>query len=261
MEYKQLLSVIKIGGDIVDNPELLATFYENVKEVSGPKIIIHGGGNRASALQEQLGIPANKIEGRRITDAATLEAVTMVFAGLLNKKLVAGLQAMGVDALGLSGADGDAIQAHKRIVTDIDYGFVGDIERVNVSFLKDLISGGKTPVFCAITHNGEGQLLNTNADTLASAITTAMSTVYNSQLFYCFTKAGVLENVNDADSLVERLDKGKYQQMKQDKLIIDGMIPKLDTAFEALENGVLQVHLGTVEIMSNQAIKHTTLCL
>lgn len=261
MENKQLLSVIKIGGDIMDNPALLNTFYENIKQVSGPKIIIHGGGNKASFLQKELGIQPKKIDGRRITDAAALEVVTMVYAGLLNKKLVAGLQALGVNALGLSGADGDAVQAHKREVKEIDYGFVGDIDRVNVGFLKDLITGGTTPVFCAITHDGNGQLLNTNADTLASSITTAMSTLYNTQLFYCFTKAGVLQNVNDASSLVERLDKTQYQQMKQDQMIIDGMIPKLDTAFEALAQGVFSVHLGTVAILGDTTIKHTTLCL
>lgn len=261
MTNKQLLSVIKIGGDIADNPNLLTSFYENVKQVCGPKIIIHGGGNKASVLQQELGIPAKKIDGRRITDAATLEVVTMVYAGLLNKKLVAGLQAIGVQAVGLSGADGDVIRATQREVKEIDYGFVGDIERVNVSFLKDLISGGKIPVFCAITHNGEGQLLNTNADTLASAIAVAISTLYNTQLFYCFTKAGVLENVHDPDSLVERLDKAHYQQLKDDNMIIDGMIPKLDTAFEALDNGVFSVLVGNVAMLGDSTIKHTTVCL
>lgn len=261
MENKQLLSVIKIGGDIVDDPTLLSSFYENVKHVSGPKIIIHGGGNKASSLQKDLGIAPKKIDGRRITDAATLEVVTMVYAGLLNKSLVAGLQAIGVNALGLSGADGDAVQAHKREVTAIDYGFVGDIDRVNVSFLKDLIASGKTPVFCAITHDGNGQLLNTNADTLASSITTAMSSMYNTQLFYCFTEAGVLENVNDETSLVQRMNKAQYEQMKHNKMIVDGMIPKLDTAFLALDNGVFSVHLGTVAILGDSTIKHTTLCL
>lgn len=261
MEYKQQINIIKIGGDIVDNPTLLTTFYGQIKQVSGPKIIIHGGGNKASSLQKDLGLQPQKIDGRRITDAAALDVVTMVYAGLLNKKLVSGLQAIGVDAIGLSGADGDAIQAYKRIVTDIDYGFVGDIDRINVSFLRDLITSGKTPVFCAITHDGKGQLLNTNADTLASKIAMAMSTTYTTQLFYCFTKPGVLKAVDDEDSVVERLDTAIYAQMKMDKEIVEGMIPKLDTAFNAIENGVFSVHLGAVTMLGDLSIKHTTLCL
>lgn len=261
MGTKQLVSVIKIGGDIVDNPNLLHSFYENIKQISGPKIIIHGGGNKASTLQKALGIEPEKIEGRRITDASTLEVVTMVYAGLLNKTLVAGLQALGVQAIGLSGADGDAVRAHKREVVEIDYGFVGDIDTVQVSVFQELLVSGMTPVCCSITHDGKGQLLNTNADTLASRIAMAMSSVYNTQLFYCFTKAGVLENVNHPESLVQRLDKAQYLQMKQDHKIVDGMIPKLDTAFEALDNGVFSVHLGDVAILGDSTLKHTTLCL
>lgn len=261
MNSKPQLTVIKIGGDIVSNDALVASFYNHFRQISGAKILVHGGGNKASEIQEKLGIIPKKIDGRRITDASTLEVVTMVYAGLLNKKLVAGLQAMRIDAVGLTGADGDAIRAHKRTVKDIDYGFAGDIDRVNVSFLHELLSNGKIPVFSALTHDGNGQLLNTNADTLASKIASALSTVYTTQLLYCFTKQGVLDAVNDDHSVVEQLDSTKYIQMKNDKKIVAGMIPKLDTAFDALENGVLQVHLGTVEIMSNQALKHTTLCL
>lgn len=261
MVTKQQLTVVKIGGDIVDNDVLLEQFYANFATISGPKILIHGGGNRASALQKKLGITPQKIEGRRITDDATLKIVTMVYAGLLNKKLVAGLQAVGKNAIGLSGADGDAVRAHKREIKDVDYGFAGDIDRVNFSFIDELLSGGRTPVFSAITHDGKGQLLNTNADTLAAKIATAMSTKYNTQLYYFFTKVGVLENIEDEDSLVERIDQATYQKMKNDGKIVDGMVPKLDTAFEALSKGVLRVHLGTVDILSNKTQKHTTLCL
>ncbi len=261
MVNKQQLTVVKIGGDIVDNDELLKQFYANFGTISGPKILIHGGGNRASALQQQLGITPQKIDGRRITDAATLEIVTMVYAGLLNKKLVAGLQALGKNAIGLSGADGDAVRAHKREVKTVNYGFAGDIDRVNFSFIDELISGGHTPVFSAITHDGKGQLLNTNADTLAAKIATTMSTKYNAQLYYCFTKTGVLENVDDENSVLERIDQSTYQSLKNEGKIVDGMLPKLDTAFEALSQGVLRVHLGTVEILRNQTQKHTTLCL
>lgn len=262
MVNKQQLTIVKIGGAIVDDVELLAQFFINFKKISGPKVLIHGGGNRASALQTQLGMTPKKIEGRRITDAATLEVVTMVYAGLLNKQLVAGLQAVGKNAVGLSGADGDAVRAHKREATSIDYGFVGDIDRVNVSFIDDLILSGKTPVFSAITHDGKGQLLNTNADTLAARIAIAMSTQYNTQLYYCFTKKGVLENVEDEDSVIERIDQKRYIEMKETGNITEGMIPKLDTAFEALTQGVLRVHLGTVAILLNENTqKRTTLCL
>ncbi|RMB56950.1 acetylglutamate kinase [Dokdonia sinensis] len=261
MVNKQQLTVVKIGGDIVDNDQLLQEFYNHFKKISGPTVLVHGGGNKASALQKELGIEPKKVDGRRITDAATLEVVTMVYAGLLNKKLVAGLQATGKNAIGLSGADGDAIRAHKRSVADVDYGFAGDIDRVNFSFIDELLSGGYTPVFSAITHDGKGQLLNTNADTLAARVATAMSSKYNVQLYYCFTKAGVLEDVENGDSLVERMDSTIYAAMKSAGQIVDGMIPKLDTAFEALSSGVLRVHVGTIQILSDNTQKHTTLCL
>ena len=261
MINKQQLTVVKIGGDIVDNEAFLTSFYTQIKAISGPMILIHGGGNRASSLQEQLGHVPIKVDGRRVTDQATLEVVTMVYAGLLNKKLVAGLQAKGKNAIGLSGADGDAVRAHKREVSTVDYGFVGDIDRVNVSFINDLLSDGKVPVFSAITHDGNGQLLNTNADTLAAKIAVAMSSLYNVQLFYCFTKSGVLTDVNNDESIVTRIDKGLYKEMKIAGQIFEGMIPKLDTAFEALDQGVMSVHLGKVNILSDNAIKHTALCL
>lgn len=258
---KEKLTIVKIGGDIVDNDVLLASFFENIKEVSGPKIIVHGGGNRASALQKELGIAPKKIEGRRVTDEATLEIVTMVYAGLLNKKLVSKLQALNDNAVGLSGADGDSIRAHKRIVDKIDYGFAGDIDQVNVRFIHDLLFTKKTPVFSPITHDGNGQLLNTNADTLAARIASAMSLKYDTELFYCFTKPGVLRDVDNDDSVVEDINIRNYLQLKQEGVVTDGMVPKLDTAFEALNGGVKQVHLGLVDILSNTALKHTTLCL
>lgn len=258
---KEKLTIVKIGGDIVDNDVLLTSFFEHIKEVNGPKIIVHGGGNRASALQKELGIEPKKIEGRRVTDEATLEIVTMVYAGLLNKKLVSKLQALNDNAVGLSGADGDAIRAHKRIVKTVDYGFAGDIDQVNVRFIHDLLFTKKTPVFSPITHDGNGQLLNTNADTLAARIASAMSLKYDTELFYCFTKPGVLRDVNNDDSVVEDINVHNYLQLKQEGIVTDGMIPKLDTAFEALNGGVKQVHLGLVDILSNNKLKHTTLCL
>lgn len=261
MINKKQLTVVKIGGDIVDNDILLASFYEHFKTITGHKILIHGGGNRASSLQQQLGIPVKKVDGRRITHASALEVVTMVYAGLLNKKVVAGLQASAINAIGLTGADGDAIRAHKREVKDIDYGFVGEIDRVNFGFIDELLEIGKIPVFAPITHDGKGQLLNTNGDTLAARIASAMSTQYNVQLYYCFTKPGVLEDVSDDTSVVERIDYDLYNEMKEKGQITEGMLPKLDTAFDAVSKGVLRVHLGAVSIVSNQTEKHTTLCL
>lgn len=261
MAIKRSLSIIKIGGDIIDDSVRLEAFYEALKTVNSPVIIVHGGGNKASVLQEQLGIQPQKIEGRRITDTAALDVVTMVYAGLLNKKVVAGLQNIQLDAIGLSGADGDAIRAHKREVKSIDYGFVGDIDFVNVDFIETLLSQGKTPVFCAITHDGNGQLLNTNADTLASKIAIAMTRLYTTELLYGFTKSGVLENMEEEDSLVSLLDRDQYAQMKKEKKIIDGMIPKLDTAFEALSHGVTNVRIGHTDILGDLTIKHTRLCL
>jgi len=185
----------------------------------------------------------------------------MVYAGLLNKKLVSKLQALSENAVGLSGADGDSIRAHKRIVKEIDYGFAGDIDQVNVRFIHDLLRGNKVPVFSPITHDGNGQLLNTNADTLAARIASAMSLKYETQLFYCFTKPGVLRDVDDDDSVVQEINVRNYLELKQEGTVTDGMIPKLDTAFEALSGGVNQVHLGLVDILSDPTKKHTTLCL
>lgn len=258
---KEQLTIVKIGGDIVDNDVLLEKFFQHIKEVNGHKIIVHGGGNKASSIQRELGIEPKKIEGRRVTDEATLEVVTMVYAGLLNKKLVSKLQALSENAVGLSGADGDSIRAHKRIVKEIDYGFAGDIDQVNVRFIHDLLRGNKVPVFSPITHDGNGQLLNTNADTLAARIASAMSLKYETQLFYCFTKPGVLRDVDDDDSVVQEINVRNYLELKQEGTVTDGMIPKLDTAFEALSGGVNQVHLGLVDILSDPTKKHTTLCL
>lgn len=261
MANKRPLTVLKIGGAILDNPLALQSFYDGVKHLSGAKIIIHGGGNRASQIQTKMGITPEKINGRRVTDAQSLEIITMVYAGLLNKQLVAGLQALGKNAMGLSGADGDAVRAHKRVVNEVDYGFAGDIDSIHASFLHSLLDLGIIPVFSAITHDGKGQLLNTNADTLAAEISKAMSSLYHVQLLYVFDKPGVLENVTDPSSIMERIDQITYLQMLDKNLISEGMLPKLHTAFNALENGVLQVHLGTTKIIKDIDTKHTTLCL
>ena len=261
MQSKQQLTVVKIGGDILDNDELLSSFYTNFTAIRGLKLLIHGGGNYASSIQQQLGSDPKKINGRRITDAAALDIVVMVYAGLINKKIVAGLQASAINAIGLTGADGDAIRAHKREIKKINYGFVGDVDLVNSDFIDDLLSGGKTPVFSAITHDGNGQLLNTNADTLASRIASAMSIQYNVQLYYCFTKAGVLKDISDETSIIAHIDSRLYSDLKAKGKITDGMLPKLKSAFEALDRGVLKIHLGAVPMLNDTKEKHTTLCL
>jgi len=261
METKPSLYVIKIGGAILNDPEILSKFYETIHQLSCAKIIVHGGGNRASQLQEQLGYTPQLIEGRRVTDAETLDIVTMVYAGLLNKTLVAGLQAVGQRAIGLSGADANIIRAHKRKHSIIDYGFAGDIDHVNFKQLSGFLNSKLMPVLCAITHDGSGQLLNTNADTLAASIAKAMSGLYNTQLYYCFDKPGVLENVEDLDTVITHINTQKYKRLLDENRIADGMHPKLQTAFVALQGGVSQVHLGQLSMLTAIQQKHTTLCL
>jgi acetylglutamate kinase len=241
------LYVIKIGGNIIDDNDRLLSFLQNFAAIEGKKILIHGGGKLANRLAADLGIPQQMVEGRRITDAETLKIVTMVYAGLINKSIVAQLQAAGCNALGLSGADGDAIRAHKRAVNELDYGFAGDVDSVNASFLNDLLEQNLAPVLSPITHNGKGQLLNTNADTIAQQTAKALSSFYEVQLIYGFEKAGVLLNVEDESSVVLRMSEEKYGELKKAGSIFAGMIPKLDNAFSALHSGVAKVIIGHAE--------------
>lgn len=243
----QQLSVIKIGGNVIDNPELLDKFLQDFAAVKGAKILVHGGGKIASKLATDLGIEAKLVDGRRITDEKTIDVVTMVYAGLINKKIVAKLQAINCNALGLSGADGNALRAKKRPVTEIDYGFVGDIpnDAVNIRLLNQLLVDGFMPVFCAITHDGKGQLLNTNADTIASSLAAALSSHYECSLLYCFEKKGVLKDVNDDNSIIREIPSSSFLALQQQGVISDGMIPKIKNAFDAIENGVKDVFIGS----------------
>lgn len=241
---KEHLSVFKIGGALLEDGTGLAEALAFFTALPGPKILVHGGGRSASRLSGQLGIPSLMHEGRRITDAAALEVVLMVYAGLENKRLVAQLQATGCNALGLSGADGNAILARKRAVKDIDYGFAGDIDVVNAHAITTLLRAGFTPVFCAITHNGKGQLLNTNADTIASAIAVALSEQFHTTLYYCFELPGVMTDVARPDSVLLELDPASYAEQRQLGHISGGMIPKLDNCFYALAHGAAQVWVG-----------------
>jgi acetylglutamate kinase len=241
------LLVIKIGGNIIDDETTLSSFLKSFAAIEGKKILVHGGGKLATKLADQLGIQQQLVDGRRITDAETLKIVTMVYAGYINKNIVAGLQSNGCSAIGLSGADGNLIQAHKRKHATIDYGFVGDIDSVNTGLLQDLLENGIAVVAAPITHDGHGQLLNTNADTIAQEIAKALSGEYDVQLVYSFEKRGVLMDVNDENSLIPRIDPSYYAELKEKQLIFAGMIPKLDNAFAALQNGVKRVIIGRAE--------------
>ena len=241
------LSIIKIGGNIIDDETKLAAFLDVFAAVKGKKILVHGGGKLATKLAEGLGIRQQLVDGRRITDAETLKIVTMVYAGTINKNIVAQLQARGCNALGLTGADGNAILAHKRGGAAIDYGYVGDVDAVDAVFLASLLEQGKVIVFAPITHDGKGQLLNTNADTIAQEIARGLSGVFATTLVYSFEKSGVLMNAEDESSVIGRIDPSYYQELKQRQVIFAGMIPKLDNAFAALRSGVGRVIIGRAE--------------
>ncbi|RZK43887.1 MAG: acetylglutamate kinase [Pedobacter sp.] len=250
------LTIIKIGGNVIDNSEKLHRFLLDFTDLPGDKILVHGGGKIATELSESLGIEAKMVDGRRITDIETLRIVTMVYAGLINKNMVAQLQAKGANAIGLTGADGNIILAKKRPVKTVDYGFVGDLDQnsIAVGTLVSLLSAGLIPVFCAITHDGDSQLLNTNADTIASAIAVAMSTQYTTQLVYCFEKKGVLKDVNDDNSVVREIRTNEFEDLQADGIVAGGMIPKLHNAFEAIKNGVSAVYIGKSDDLSDLKI-------
>ncbi|MES2764784.1 MAG: acetylglutamate kinase [Bacteroidota bacterium] len=247
------LYVVKIGGNVIDDENLLHSFLKEFAAIPGKKILVHGGGKVASELGKKLGIEPKMVDGRRITDAETLDVVVMVYAGLLNKKVVAQLQANSCDAIGLSGADGNCITAEKRKIKDIDYGFVGDIlaEKINTEFFKNLLLKNITPVMSPIMHDGSGQLLNTNADTVASALAIALTKLYEVQLIYCFEKRGVLKDVDDENSLIAQITKSEYDVLKRDGVVSKGMIPKLDNAFDAIEKGVKSVVIGDAKFLKS----------
>ena len=241
------LFIIKIGGNIIDDETALSSFLQSFCDLKGNKILVHGGGKLATRMAEKLGIPQQLIEGRRITDAETLKIVTMVYAGYINKNIVAQLQQNGCNAIGLCGADGNAISAHKRIHNTIDYGYAGDIDNVNTAFIGHLLQHGLAIVFAPITHDHHGQLLNTNADTIAQELATAMSATFEVSLVYGFEKSGVLLDADDDSTVISRIDAVYYQRLKSEKLIFAGMIPKLDNAFAALDKGVKKVIIGKAE--------------
>ena len=241
------LYIIKIGGNIIDDERKLQAFLKEFAALKGNKILVHGGGKLATRMAAQLGIDQKMVEGRRITDGETLKIVTMVYAGYINKNVVAQLQATGCNAIGLSGADGNMILAHKRQKGEIDYGFAGDIDKVNTGFIDMLLTNGLCIVFAPLTHDMQSQLLNTNADTIAQEIATAMSGIYDVSLIYGFEKAGVLMNAEDDTTVISTINAGYYEELKSGNIIFAGMIPKLDNAFTAIGKGVKKVIIGRAE--------------
>lgn len=238
------ISIIKIGGNIIDNEVNLTSFLNAYAAVEGKKILIHGGGKLATKMAADLNIPQQMVDGRRITDAPTLKIVTMVYAGYINKNIVAALQSKNIQALGICGADANIIRAHKRINASTDYGFVGDIDVVDSEKIVKLLEAGLSLVVAPITHDGAGQLLNTNADTMAQAIATAISSIYEVSLVYSFEKKGVLSDIHNNDSVISVINPENYASLKAGGQVNEGMIPKLDNAFEALQNGVNRVIIG-----------------
>lgn len=238
---KNKLTIIKVGGKIVEEPETLNQLLEDFSNIEGYKLLVHGGGRSATRMAAQLGIESKMVNGRRITDAETLKVVTMVYGGLVNKNIVAGLQAKGVNAIGLTGADMNAILSVKRPVKDVDYGFVGDVKQVNEPALSALINQGIVPVMAPLTHDGEGHILNTNADTIAGETAKALAAIFDVTLVYCFEKKGVLRDENDDDSVIPVITPDLFKQYVDDGTIQGGMIPKLENSFSAINAGVSQV--------------------
>ena len=260
----QKLYIIKIGGNVIDNEENLEKFLQNFARLKENKILIHGGGKIATEISKGLGIEAQMVDGRRITDGETLKIVTMVYGGLINKKIVSKLQSYNCNALGLTGADANIIIADKRPVKNgIDYGFVGDVKKINSAPLVTFLSSGLTPILAPLTHDGSGTILNTNADTVASALAVGLSEQYDVDLIYCFELKGVLEDFENKDSVITSIDEEKYTHLKSSGIISKGMIPKMDNSFDAIRAGVNSVVIchadDLTDIVTNKKSKGSRL--
>lgn len=253
------LTIVKVGGKVVEEPASLACLLKDFSCIAGPKILVHGGGRSATSMAARLGIETKMVEGRRITDEQMLEVVTMVYAGLVNKNIVAGLQAHGQNALGMTGADLNIIKSRKRVKGDIDYGFVGDIETVNDKELTRLLNQNALPVIAPLTHDGMGHMLNTNADTMASTLASALANDFKVTLVFCFEKKGVLSDPDNDDSVISRITPEDFTRLKAEKIITEGMIPKLDNGFNALNNGVYQIRITNIEGLNIENNPGTTL--
>jgi len=249
-----VLKVVKIGGKLIENETKFAEFLNDFVALEDPKILVHGGGNLATEIAGKLGYKTHMFEGRRITDADSIKVITMVYGGLINKNIVAKLQALKNNALGLCGADGMSIVSKKRPVKEIDFGFVGDVEKVNSEFINSILKKEITPVFSAISCTEDGLLLNTNGDSVAAEIAKAMSSIYETELYFCFEKKGVLADAEEDDSVIEKINREKYQELLEEKVISDGMLPKLHNCFQALESGVKNIFLGDFRLLKKESI-------
>lgn len=258
---KKKLTVIKIGGNVIDNQKVLTQFLQDFSKLETPKILVHGGGKAATRLAGKLGVESIMIEGRRVTNEEMLDVAIMTYAGLCNKKIVAQLQGLQTSAIGLTGADGNSIVSKRRENSTYDYGYVGDIIEINSEWIKCLLDTDTIPVFCAITHDKKGQLLNTNADSIAQFLAVGLSAFYETTLLYCFEKKGVLLDIEDEDSIIKTINYSSYQQLKKDNIIHSGMIPKLDNCFEALKQGVKNIIISNPEIINNFNHSHTCITL
>ena len=254
------LNVIKIGGNVIEDSKLLDSFLKDFANIKEHKILVHGGGKYASKLAKKLGVNTNIIDGRRITDSSNLEIITMVYGGKINKFIVAKLQGLNCNAIGISGADCNSITAVKRPIKEIDYGFVGDIDKINTNLFKLLLENKITPVCCAISHDGKGQLLNTNADTIASVLAIELSKLYSVSLLYCFEKKGVLNIERSDQKILELITPTSYTNLKSKGVINSGMIPKIDNCFNALKSGVKIVKIGSPKIIKGNE-PHTKVVL
>ena len=254
------LQVVKVGGNVIENRKSLNNFLVDFTKIRGAKILVHGGGKEATQMAHKLNIPVQIIEGRRVTDKANLEIISMLYAGKLNKTIVALLQSYNCDSLGLTGADGNSIVAKKRSSKPIDFGFVGDVISVNSALFNLLLNQKITPVCCAVTHDKNGQLLNTNADTIASEIASSMSAYYEVTLSYCFEKKGVLKKLMDEDSIIPSINSNQYEYLKKEGIINEGMLPKIKNCFEALKKGVTKVRIGNSKMIT-ESIPYTLIKL
>ncbi|MDG2396103.1 MAG: acetylglutamate kinase [Flavobacteriaceae bacterium] len=254
------LNIIKIGSAIIDDKLLFEKFLYQFESLNGMKILIHGGGKKATKWSKKMKIPIKIIDGRRITNLKTLELITGVYAGQINKDIVSKLQCRKINAIGISGVDGNLIESVKRPVKKINYGYVGDIIKVNSKLLLNLLNIGCIPVISPLTHDNNGQILNTNADTIACEIAISLSKKFNVNLYYCFDMKGIMKSLNDPKSLIENIDKNHYKFLLNNNILSKGILPKTKTAFYALENGVKKVLIGQSEMINNK-IKHTKIIL
>lgn len=251
---EDMINVVKIGGNVIDNPEALAAFLKRFAALEGKKILVHGGGKEATRMSESMGMKANMIDGRRVTDRPTLDIVTMVYAGLVNKRIVAMLQALGCDAVGLTGADGNVIPAIRRPDKPVDYGFVGDIDpgRINTTFIGTLLERGNVAVFCAICHDGNGTLLNCNADSVAGAVARAAATIAPTRLTFCFEKPGVMADVDDDTSVIPLVTSESFADLREHGIVAKGMIPKIQNALECAADGVAEVRICQADALNGE---------